>query len=382
MSHWCVNSMARIIMLLPLMLTCLGIPAWAANPVAVSKDSAFMKQYRRAMKLAKQEDWDEAVDAFKAAYEAQPTERPEIHLYIARAYVKLEQGSDALKYYSRFLREAKNMTPSQRIEMESGMREAQALIEEGIRRRERRTREAGREESLALASVSSRTSLPGSRVSPLRPLPEEPSESSPQRGEKTATDPPRSTTPTYKVELSGRKPQTPYLVHVSTGAEEANSVCTTPCSMRALAGPARMTVTGPGSKQFEQEVMLPAGPSRVRVQHFTLSRTIAGPILIALSAPFVAGGTLLLTDSRSLSSGAIFGATPLLLHGVVFFFTGLGQLASIKRNHIDIQSIGGTPPGGGSMATRATEPALQLANVSLSPATDRKGITTAVTFRF
>ena len=92
MSHWCVNSMARIIMLLPLMLTCLGIPAWAANPVAVSKDSAFMKQYRRAMKLAKQEDWDEAVDAFKAAYEAQPVEIPAVAGLHNGVWFRIRQG--------------------------------------------------------------------------------------------------------------------------------------------------------------------------------------------------------------------------------------------------------------------------------------------------
>ena len=380
MSSFVMKSVLGVGICMTVALPCLSGNAWAGDTSTSTKYTAFMKQYRRAMKLAKQEEWDDAVEAFKAAYESQPTERPEIHLYIAKAYVKLGEGKDALKYYGRFLREAKTMTPAQRAELDQGMKDAQLLLEEGAKRRERRAREAGKEEALGM----SRTNISQTVTQPLGGGVDGGSTGSDaavvrQDVQPSVTSLPASTTPNYKVEAQGRNRGMHYSVHISTGTEMENSVCSTPCTLRAPAGPALVTVSGPGSKQFEKEVTLPPAPSRLQVQHFTLSRAIAGPILLALSSGFLAGGVLLLTFDRSLSSGSIFGATPLLLHGTVFFFTGIGQLASIKRNSVNVLPLGSL---GSTLPAHASGSRIQLSSVSLSPTADRKGMTAGLSFRF
>jgi hypothetical protein len=161
----------------------------------------------------------------------------------------------------------------------------------------------------------------------------------------------------------------PYTVSVGSGEQ----LCTAPCELRVPSGPTTVTVSGPGDKQFQRPVSLPGVPFKMTVQHFTLSRAIAGPILILLSGAFL-GGAMPLSFSRDSSGGAIGGAIPLYLHAGVFFFVGLGQLAAIKRSSIDIQPLAGT------LASRPAP--LRLTNLSVLPSTNGKGAVASVGFRF
>ena len=101
-----------------------------------------------------------------------------------------------------------------------------------------------------------------------------------------------------------------------------------------------MSVTGPGSKHFERELIVPPGPSQVSVQHFTLSRAIAGPILTAIGLPLLAVGSYYMYwygqgyPEANAYIGGVAGA-----HGLAFTIAGLVQLGSIKTTRVDLRPL-------------------------------------------
>ena len=361
MSRHCVKYALRFSQMTVLALLCgFGSNTFADRPTTEHEPSSFMKHYRRAMRLVATDNWEDAIEEFQAAYDSRTTPRPEIHLYIAKVYTKLGTGAEAMKYYRRFLAEGKNMTESQRQELQEGMREAESLIEVQARLREQRAREAGRSEvrvsmsNLPRGSAEAESRSPEPQAAKTLPTP-----ATPESSEKSS----------YKVVVVGRKRTMPYTVNIG----DSENLCTTPCELRTTGGPTPVTVNGPGSKQFQKEVVLPNSPSRMEVQHFTLSRAIAGPILFTLGAGMLGGGVAFLTGDGARSGGII--ASPfMLVHGAVFFFVGLGQMAAIKRNSINVQPIGGT------LADRGKLP--RLAGLDLTPTADRKGILAQATLRF
>lgn len=336
-------------------------------------DATFMLHYRRAMELVKQEDWDAAIGEFRRAYDARATPRPELHLYIGKAYLYQGNGSEALASYLRFMRESKSPSPSQLAEVRSGTKRAQELIE----LQTRRERLEAREQALGSRSVtaeprrelSSRTdSARSGRVDDDDDTTSEPNRSAvAPHGDSTSAA-------NQNVLVTGRNRDIAYTVTVGQ-----DKTCTAPCKLSVPAGPALVTVTGPGTKQFRREVVFPSGPSTMAVQHLTLSRAIAGPLLVTLSIPFLVGGSLTLGSiSRSSDLFSTVGLSSLggfqLLHAAVFFFTGIGQMAAIKRSRIELQ------PLGTSVASRPTS--LRLAGLDLAPSTSGKGVVAQALFRF
>lgn len=103
-------------------------------------------------------------------------------------------------------------------------------------------------------------------------------------------------------------------------------------------------VNGPGTKHFEKQISIPQGSSQVRVQHFTLSRVIAGPILTVLGVPFLATGLNYLYYYKNGYSdeNGIVGAV-LGLHGLTFTVAGLVQLGTIRTNKAEVRSLTPAP---------------------------------------
>jgi TolA-binding protein len=329
-----------------------------AEPSDSKNESAFMQHYRQAMRLAKEEDWTGAIAAFQRAYDARETPRPEIHLYIARAHLNLSHGSEALAAYRRFLRESKTPKPAQLSEVNRGMSRAQELIE----LQTQRERLQAQESALAARAADARPENPRSaKASGAEDNAEGPP--SPRAATQPGKDPAEPAAAGHKVTVRARNPKNIYTLGVG-----ADSVCTSPCQLKVPAGPTTVTVTGPGTKQFQRNVLFPNGPSQIHVQHFTLSRAIAGSVLLALSVPFWVEGVLLLVKSDLIFAGV------LTLHGAVFSGVGIGQLASIKRNSVEIQPLSGSLALGSS--------SLRLANLDLSPTPDRKGAVASATLRF
>ena len=132
-----------------------------------------------------------------------------------------------------------------------------------------------------------------------------------------------------------RDGNTRYIVSTSSGGS-----CSTPCTVLMNPGHGMMSVTGPGSKHFERELIVPPGPSQVSVQHFTLSRAIAGPILTAIGLPLLAVGSYYMYwygqgySEANAYVGGVAGA-----HGLAFTIAGLVQLGSIKTTRVDLRPL-------------------------------------------
>lgn len=135
---------------------------------------------------------------------------------------------------------------------------------------------------------------------------------------------------------------------VTTGSADS---CTAPCTLHVPAGVTVIDVRGPASKNFRREIVIPSGPAQVTVQHFTLSRVIAGTILTVIGLPLAAMGGWLLTNpggsdffNEEMITGGVIGA-----HGLAFTIAGITQLATIRRNKADVVSLGSRlaliPPG-------------------------------------
>lgn len=342
-----------------MLLTGFGATAVAA-PHKVDASSAFSHHYRLAMQKVNAESWEDAIVEFQRAYEVRETPRPELHLYIARAQLRLLRGQQALDAYQRFLNEVKEPKPEQMKAVTTGIAQAKEQIELQLQR-ERLTAQ----EAALTARGRQQQSEHAEKVDDAG------------KGQTAkAAETNRATDETVrpaeqKVAVMARNGKTSYTVAVGTDA-----MCTVPCQLRALPGEQQVTVMGPGTKRFQRSAIFPTGPSQLQVQHFTLSRAIAGPILLALSAPFLAGGALTLkgASDHQIDPAAIAGSSTLFLHGAVFFLTGIGQLAAIKRNSISVVPIGV------KVAARASSP--QLTNFSIAPLTERKGVLASASFRF
>lgn len=132
-----------------------------------------------------------------------------------------------------------------------------------------------------------------------------------------------------------RDGNTRYIVSTSSGGS-----CSTPCTVLMNPGHGMIGVTGPGSKHFEREIIVPSGASQVSVQHFTLSRVIAGPILTAIGLPLLAVGSYYMYwygrgySEANAYLGGVTGA-----HGLAFTIAGLVQLGSIKTTRVDLRPL-------------------------------------------
>lgn len=150
--------------------------------------------------------------------------------------------------------------------------------------------------------------------------------------------PPSPEDPGVPVVIVPSNPKFTYVATLGPGQS-----CTTPCTVRALPGRTSISISGPGDKYFQDGITIPNSSTQIAVQHFTLSRAISGPILLTLGAGALAGGALWLSRgsipilSSSLDTGlAVFT----LAHGVAFVAAGIGELARIKRNRVEVRSSG------------------------------------------
>lgn len=346
-------------------------PALAASGGEEAEGSLFFTQYKKGMRLAQRQQWEDAIEAFQTAYDARSKPHPELLLYIAKAHLKLNQGGPALKFYALFVAASSSPTEAQRHEVKVGMARAQAMLES---QPARAAKNSGGDSDDSLSTDSGRSGI-ANPAKKKESSAQQKSDSEPE-SDKPASIPEPAAPPaekTVRAVITGRKANMPYTVSVGSGER----LCTAPCEMKVPPGPTTVTVSGPGGKQFQRQVSLPSVPFKMTVQHFTLNRAISGPILILLSGAFL-GGALPLTFIRdysgTVSGGAIAGAMPLYLHAAVFFFVGLGQLAAIKRNSIDIQ------PLAGPLASRPSP--LRFANLSVVPSENGKGAVASVGFRF
>jgi hypothetical protein len=138
-----------------------------------------------------------------------------------------------------------------------------------------------------------------------------------------------------KVSFVPRDGDTGYIITSSSG-----QTCSTPCSMLINPGHALIGVNGPGSKHFEKQIVVPQGPSQVTVQHFTLSRVIAGPILTVLGIPFLAAGAnFLYYYGNGYGQDNGVAAAVLGIHGLAFTISGLVQLGTIKTNRAEVRRM-------------------------------------------
>lgn len=352
-----------------------GIPSSTlAAPVAdEGEGSLFTTQFKKGMRLVQRQQWEDALEAFQTAYDARTKPHPELLLYIAKAHLKLGQGGSALKFYAQFVTAAPSPTEAQRHEVRVGMARAQAMLEAKPSQIAQSTVVHSSDESVSDGSASAAMTLARKTESSARPKSDANTESDKPMNTTPVDPTTASTEKTVRAVIIGRKHNMPYTVSVGSGER----LCTAPCEMQVPSGPKMVTVSGPGNKQFQQGLALPGVPFKMTVQHFTLSRVIAGPLLILLSGAFLGGAIpLSITPFRNASDreAAIAGSIPLYVHAGVFFFVGIGQLAAIKRNSIDIQ------PLAGPMAFRPSP--LRLANLSVAPSENGKGAVASVGFRF
>lgn len=317
----------------------------------------FKRLYLRAESLLDDEEYQAALAAAREAQTYPSPRRGELHILIGKALLGLGQADAAVQEFERYLAEESSPSPESLREVRKGLAAARRL----------RTKATGTPRTPEHPTAAGTPAPHAADQTPL-PKPEGTPEKSPVQ--RTASE------QAYPMQFFGRNPSAAYSV-----AASAEDSCVTPCAMRLPAGPATVTVTGPGSKQFSKEILLPATSAQVRVQHFTLSRAIAGPILFVLGTGFLAGGGIGLASAFNRGTGndtldaTLFGlSVPLLLHGVVFFFTGIGQMATIKRNSIEIRplSIGGGP----------LSPRPRITSALLGPTNDLRGMMGGLAVRF
>lgn len=152
--------------------------------------------------------------------------------------------------------------------------------------------------------------------------------------------------PPAEVAFLARNPAVPYQIAIGT------ATCITPCKLTIPSGPVNVAVAGP--RTFNKELILPAGPSRVTVQHLTLSRVIAGSILTGLSIPFLTAGSEFVIwgeDDDILWDDATVVGSLLVAHGIAFFVAGVVELALIKTNKLALVPMPGFAlgPRGGNL---------------------------------
>jgi hypothetical protein len=152
----------------------------------------------------------------------------------------------------------------------------------------------------------------------------------------TQAPPPPPGDPTVPVAIVPHNPKFTYIATLGQGQS-----CSTPCTVYAVPGTTTISVSGPGSKFFQEPITIPSVPSQIAVQHFTLSRAISGPILLTLGSAALALGSLWMDSALVFgraSSLEVGTAAFTLLHGIAFFTAGIGELARIKTNRADLRS--------------------------------------------
>lgn len=174
-------------------------------------------------------------------------------------------------------------------------------------------------------------------------------------------------------------PRNPDFVYIATMGDGQSG--STPCTLHQPAGPTRISVAGPGSKLLQQALMMPSGPSQLRLQHFTMGRAISGTILLVLGIPALgAGGWLVDRGLTEFWQGSPDFPIPLgvgsfvLAHGVVFTLVGIIQLATIKTNSVRLISLGSS--------TALNAPRLRLTAGGIAPTADRAGAMAGLTFSY
>lgn len=99
--------------------------------------------------------------------------------------------------------------------------------------------------------------------------------------------------------------------------------CLTPCKVSAPPGPTPMLVRGPNIPPFLRRLDLPAGPSQVRIQHFTPGRAITGALLggLGVTLALVGGGALAFKINDSgvamLTAGSILGLSAIIVGATI-----------------------------------------------------------------
>lgn len=176
---------------------------------------------------------------------------------------------------------------------------------------------------------------------------------------------------TMPVTVVPRKPRNAYVV--TLGRLQS---CTTPCSLQALPGPQGITVAGPGSKIFTKEITIPNVASQVVVQHFTLSRVIAGPILTVLGIGFAGGAAYFFVKEPFQQPSIDYTLGSLLaIHATVFTIVGLVQLGTIKTNRASVIGLG-------QVSALPPPPRLRLMAAGIVPTQDRTGAVGGLTFAY
>lgn len=177
-------------------------------------------------------------------------------------------------------------------------------------------------------------------------------------------------------------PRNPRYVYVISS--NRSKACQTPCIEHIEPGPLALTVSGPGSKQFWQQITILNAPTQITVQHYTKSRAIAGSILLILGLPMAAVGGIFLANglgnntvnlAPGLSTTADLAIGGVLAgHGLIFTIAGLVELGTIKYNTIKVTGTG---------VTAALEPrSLRFLGAGIAPTQDRSGAGLAASFAF
>jgi hypothetical protein len=119
---------------------------------------------------------------------------------------------------------------------------------------------------------------------------------------------------------------------ISSGTQ----ACETPCKLTLAPGSTLIGVTGP--RAFQQTIDVPAGPSRVEVEHWRLSNVIAGSILAAVGIGLIPAGSVVtyngVTGYYIDETKQVAGGSVLLAVGVSSLIVGIQQLATIRHNRL------------------------------------------------
>ena len=136
-----------------------------------------------------------------------------------------------------------------------------------------------------------------------------------------------------------------------------------------------ISVAGPGSKFFRSEITIPDTPAQVKVQHFTLGKSIAGAICLAYGIPSLIISSIAanerVNDGRSLEAFA-FGS--LAFSGAASAFSALITLATIKLNRASVERMG--------QVTALRQPRIRFLASDIVPTADRTGAVAGLSFSY
>ena len=102
-------------------------PDSAPAPAPAADDAAFTEQTRLAAELMRAERYQEALDAWNAAYQLR--QRPSLLLDRARAHHRLGDSRDAIVLYRQYLAAAEGAPPALRTEAAQALRHLEALLQ-------------------------------------------------------------------------------------------------------------------------------------------------------------------------------------------------------------------------------------------------------------